>query len=127
MIETQLDRSNKITIFTVSGTATAREFASVIRSFYAGEVTPNALWDLRQGNIVLTDNEVWNLARSVRTLNLSDRTGGKTALVASEGEPFGLAKMYQMITDTMTLPFQIEVFTNIKEAHTWLGIGDDPA
>ena len=126
MIETQVDKIKKLTTFTVSGTITAREFAIAIRSFYAGEVTFYSLWDLRNGKIEATDNEVWNLARSAGTLNLTSRRGGKTALVAGEGRPFGLARMYQLITDTMTLPFEIKVFTSLEEAHNWLGIEDAP-
>ncbi len=126
MIETQLDNSKNLTIFTVSGTVTAREFGSAIRSFYAGDVTLYALWDLRQGNIESTEDEVWNLARSVRTYNLSIRTAGKTALVASEGALFGLARMYQLIADTLALPFEIRVFSNIEEAYHWLGSVDVP-
>ena len=126
MIETQLDKSKKLTIFTVSGTITALEFANAIRSFYAGDLTLYALWDLRNGKIESTDNDVWNLARSVSTLNLSSRRGGKTALVAGEGRPFGLARMYQLITDTMTLPFEIKVFTSIEEAHNWLETEEAP-
>jgi hypothetical protein len=127
MIETQVDRLRKLTIFTVSGTVTAREFAIAIRSFYAGEITLHALWDFRQGNVELSEEEIWNLARSVSTLNLSTRRGGKTAFVAEEGSPFGLAKMYQLITDTMSLPFEIKVFTSLEDANNWLGGGDGPA
>ena len=126
MLETQLDKSKKLTIFTVSGTITALEFANAVRSFYAGHVTLYALWDLRNGKIESTDNDVWNLARSVSSLNLSSRRGGKTALVAGEGRPFGLARMYQLITDTMTLPFEIKVFTSIEEAHNWLETEEAP-
>jgi hypothetical protein len=126
MIETQLDKSKKLTIFTVSGTLTASEFASAIRSFYAGEVTLYSLWDLRKGKIKATDDDVWNLARSASTLNLTSRRGGKTALVADKGRPFGLARMYQLITDTMTLPFEIKVFNSIEEAHNWLGTEETP-
>jgi hypothetical protein len=126
MIETQVDRSRKLTIFTVSGTVTASEFAIAIRSFYAGEATLHALWDFRQGNVELTEAEIWNLARSVSTLNLSTRIGGKTAFVAKKGTPFGLAKMYQLITDTMSLPFEIKVFTNLEDANHWLGGGEAP-
>ena len=126
MIETQIDKLKKLTTFTVSGTITAREFARAIRSFYAGEVTLYSLWDLRNGNIEATDSEVWDLARSTSTLNLSSRIGGKTALVAREGRPFGLARMYQLITDTMTLPFDIRVFSSIEEAHNWLETEDAP-
>lgn len=126
MIETQVDKSKKLTIFTVSGTITASEFASAIRSFYAGEATLYSLWDLRNGKIEATDNEVWNLARSASTLNLTSRIGGKTALVAGKGRPFGLARMYQLITDTMTLPFEIKVFTSMEEAHSWLETEDVP-
>ena len=126
MIETQLDKSKKLTIFTVSGTITALEFANAVRSFYAGDLTLYALWDLRNGKIESTDNDVWNLARSVSSLNLSSRRGGKTALVAGEGRPFGLARMYQLITDTMTLPFEIKVFTSIEEAHNWLETEEAP-
>ena len=124
MIETQVDRSRKLTIFTVSGEVTAREFAIAIRTFYAGEITLHALWDFRKGNVQLTDDEIWNLARSVSSLNLSTRRGGKTAFVAKKGTPFGLAKMYQLITDTMSLPFEIKVFTKLEEANHWLGSGD---
>ena len=126
MIETQVDKSKKLTIFTVSGTITASEFARAIRSFYAGEVTLYSVWDLRNGEIEATDSEVWNLARSVGTLNLTSRIGGKTALVAGEGRPFGLARMYQLITETMALPFEVKVFTSIEEAHNWLGTEDAP-
>jgi len=124
MIETQLDRSSKLTIFTVSGKVTAREFAIAIRSFYAGEITLHALWDFRKGNVELTGDEIWNLARSVSTLNLSTRRGGKTAFVTEEGTTFGLAEMYQLITKTMSLPFEIKVFTVMEEAKHWLGIVD---
>jgi len=124
MIETQLDRSRKLTTFTVSGKVTAREFAIAIRSFYAGEITLHALWDFRKGNVDLTDDEIWNLARSVSTLNLTARRGGKTAFVTEEGTPFGLAEMYQLITKTMSLPFEIKVFTVMEEAKNWLGIVD---
>ena len=127
MIETRVDRSRKLTIFTVTGTVTARDFATAIRSFYSGDITLHALWDFRQGNIKLTEEEIWNLARSVSTLNLSTRRGGRTAFVAEEGSPFGLAKMYQLITKTMSLPFEIKVFTNLEEANHWLGGGDEPA
>jgi len=127
MIETQFDRSRKLTIFTVSGTVTAREFAIAIRSYYEGEVTLHALWDFRQGNVKLTEDEIWNLARSVSTLNLSTRRGGKTAFVTEEGSAFGVAKMYQLITDTMSLPFEIKVFTSLEDANHWLGGGDGPA
>ena len=126
MIETQLDKSNNLTTFTVSGTVTVRDLASAIRSFYEGDATLYSLWDLRNGIIDSTDNEVWNLARTVRTLNLSIRTGGKTALVAGEGTSLGLARMYQLISGTMTLPFEIKVFTSIKEAQYWLGISGAP-
>jgi len=61
------------------------------------------------------------------SLNLSTRRGGKTAFVAKKGTPFGLAKMYQLITDTMSLPFEIKVFTNLEEANNWIGSGDGPA
>ena len=126
MIETEVDRFKKLTIFTVSGKVTAREFAIAIRNFYGGEITLHALWDLRKGNVQLADEEIWNLARSVSSLNLSTRRGGKTAFVAEEGTPFGLAKMYQLITNTMSLPFEIKVFTTLEEANNWLGIGDGP-
>jgi hypothetical protein len=126
MIETQVDKSKKLTIFTVSGTLTAGEFARAIRSFYAGEVTLHSLWDLSNGKIKATDNDVWNLARSASTLNLTSRIGGKTALVAGKGRSIGLARMYQLITDTMTLPFEIRVFSNMEEAHNWLGTEDAP-
>jgi hypothetical protein len=126
MIETQVDKSRKLTIFTVSGKVTAREFAIAIRNFYAGEITPHALWDFREGTVQLADHEIWNLARSVSSLNLSTRRGGKTAFVAQEGKPFGLAKMYQLITDTMSLPFEIKVFTTLEQANNWLGIGVGP-
>lgn len=127
MIESEVDRSRKLTIFTISGKVSARDFAIAIRSYYAGEVTLYALWDFRKGNVELTDDEIWNLARSVSTLNLSSRTGGKTAFVTKKGASFGLAKMYQLIADTMSLPFEINVFTDLKEAHQWLGTGDVPA
>jgi hypothetical protein len=46
--------------------------------------------------------------------------------VAGKGKSLGLAKMYQLITDTMTLPFEIKVFGSIEEAHNWLGAEDIP-
>jgi len=127
MIDTQVDISRKLTTFTVSGKVTAREIAIAIRSFYAGKITLHALWDFRQGNVELSEEEIWNLASSVSTLNLSTRRGGKTAFVVVEGSPFGLAKMYQLIAKTMSLPFEIKVFTDLEEANLWLGGGDEPA
>ena len=126
MIETQIDPSKKLTIFTVSGTVTAREFAGAIRSFYSGNATLYSLWDLRKGDVELTENELWNIARSVRTFNLSIRTAGKTAMVTEEGTPFGLARMYQLIADSMTLPFAVKAFTDMEEARHWLAGEEAP-
>jgi len=48
------------------------------------------------------------------------RQGGKTAVVAPKDLVYGLARMFQIMSDTDDFPFETRVFRSYEEAEQWL-------
>jgi len=51
--------------------------------------------------------------------------GARRALVVSSDVVFGMARMYQILTETS--PDEFEVFRDLDEALKWLGVADEKA
>jgi hypothetical protein len=77
------------------------------------------LWDLRDAEI---DSGPGDVQRLLQFIQLSRGEGGcdRTALVVARPADFGISRMYQSLAEA-TLPFSVQVFTQLDEAYAWLG------
>ncbi|UCB47064.1 MAG: hypothetical protein JSV25_06525 [Spirochaetota bacterium] len=91
-----------------------------ISSFYNGAPTQYALWDL--SNASLNDMPAEGIRKIFEFVKQtgSVRKGGKTAVVTPTDLGYGLARMFQIMSDTDGFPFVIEIFRHYDEARRWL-------
>jgi hypothetical protein len=120
MIETTVDINHNLTIQKCSGNLTTKEVIDVVNSFYDGSPTRHALWDF--SNASMNNIPAENIRRIftlIKDLGFA-RQGGKTAVVVPTDLGFGLARMFQIMSDTEDFPFKIKVFRYYGEARQWL-------
>jgi len=120
MIETIVDSKNDLTIHKCSGSLTEEGLINTIHSLYDGTPTLNIVWDFSDASVEgISSSFVRRLAKEVRELG-AIRPGGKSAVVAPKDLIFGLARMFQIMTDEKGFPFTIKVFRSFDEAMQWL-------
>lgn len=120
MIETIVDKKRNLTIQKCSGNLTTEEMMDVINTFYNSSPTEHTLWDFSNAstNKIPTDG-VRAIFELVKNKGLA-RQGGKTAIVAPEDLGYGMARMFQIMSDTDDFPFKINVFRYYGDASQWL-------
>jgi hypothetical protein len=119
-ISVQTDSAKDLTIFTATGDLTFDDQMKVLREFYAGKPTKNALWDFR---IITSDkislDELVQIRDFVR-IHQDKRPGGKSALVYDHTKNFGLSEVCDDLTETKGMQFKIKDFETIDDAMKWL-------
>ncbi len=120
MIETTIDTKRNLTIQKCSGNLTTKEMIDAINSFYDGSPTSYTLWDF--SNASMNDIPSENVREMVTLIKNRGfvRQGGKTAVVTPSDLAYGLARMFQIMSDTNDFPFELRVFRYFKEATKWL-------
>ena len=68
----------------------------------------------------ITSKSLKNVADGAR-VNTERFAGHRTAIVAATDVIFGMARMYEMLSDVAGSPVKIAAFRNIEDAKTWLG------
>ena len=110
-----------LTIFTGEGKISFSEASETIRSFSKSinpGPTKNVLWDLRKSSVAsLTASQVTYLA-DLSNIDSEERSGGKTAIVATQDQNFGIAKEFK--GQTMHIQREFVVFRHLDEAKKWL-------
>jgi hypothetical protein len=120
MFEIVVDKQNDLTIHKCSGSLAEQKIIDTIESFYDGNPTLNALWDFSHASMnSISSDAVRTMFALVQRLG-SRRQGGKTAVVVPEDLGFGMARMFQIMSDTDDFPFKINVFRTYDEAKQWL-------
>ena len=119
-IKSHLDETKKLTIFKATGVFQYDEIISAVKSFYEDEPTENVLWDLTDiTEVQLTSEQIETIANSSLRSD-GTRPKGKTALVAAEDEPFGISRMFGMLSEVKKVPIQVNIFRSMEEAYQWL-------
>jgi hypothetical protein len=77
------------------------------------------LWDLRDAEIDSGPGDVQRFVQFIQT-NRGEHGSDRTALVVGRPADFGISRMYQALAEN-TLPFPVQVFTQLDEAYAWLG------
>ena len=119
-IQKKIDKNADLVVYTVSGKVSAVDIKEIIELFYQGNVFKYVLWDITEGDLSsLTADDVQNLASTPRE-HSEKRIGGKTALVAAKDAAFGLARMFEILTEHKNFSFETHVFRSMDEATKWL-------
>jgi hypothetical protein len=120
MIETTKNNKHNMTIYKCSGVLTTQEMIDAINSLYNGQPTKYTLWDFSKASLKDIPAEgirkIFELIKKMGTV----RKGGKTAAVTPSDLGYGMARMFQIMSDTDDFPFKIEIFINYREASQWL-------
>ena len=120
MAETTVDTQYDLTIHKYSGNLTEQGLLNTIQSFYEDSPTLYTLCDYSDASIDrISIAFVRQLYSMVQKLGFA-RQGGKTAVVAPEDLGYGLARMFQIMSDTDDFPFETRVFRSYDEAKQWL-------
>jgi len=120
MAETTVDKQHDLTIHKYSGNLTEQGLLNTIQSFYEDSPTLYTLCDYSDASVDLISLAfVRQLYSMVQKLGFS-RQGGKTAVVAPKDLVYGLARMFQIMSDTDDFPFETRVFRSYEEAEQWL-------
>jgi len=119
-ISVTTDQSKDLTIFTATGDLTFDDQMRVLREFYSGKPTMNALWDFRVISVDRITNEELVQIRDYVKMHQDKRPGGKSALVYDHGQNFGLSEVCDDLMEVKGLQFKIHSFDSIEEALKWL-------
>jgi len=123
-ITSQVDKTKKLIIYTLTGELTLDEIQSTIKSFWeAHELTLNALWDARSAkltNLKSSDMESLTALIGQYRHRFKERKGGKSAVVASSDLQYGLSRIVGAFYTIENFPTQLQTFRQIDEAMEWL-------
>ena len=123
-IETLIDQSKDLTIATGTGELSFHDISHAIQSFYEGTPTSNVLWDLREAMVSdISTEHISQIANNLRSFREKGREG-KTAIVSSMDVTFGMARMFQLLTESLgESRIEMRVFRDLDEALQWLEQG----
>jgi hypothetical protein len=119
-VETTVDDSRQLTIFTICESLNFGDVEQSMKTFYAGVVTRNVLWDIQNADVTEFDSGQIQRLASLPLRFTEERKGGKTAIVASTDLAFGLSRMFQIFGETKDLPFLFRVFRTTEDALKWI-------
>ncbi len=120
MITDHVDIEMQLTTHTCSGNTTGEELFSKVKALYDSNPTQNHLWDMTEADLSqIEGKDLERIAEFVRRY-VPDRVGGRTAIVAPMGLPYGLGRMYEAFANIARQKVEIMVFGSLEEAQTWL-------
>jgi hypothetical protein len=120
MIETTIDNQRNLTVHKCLKEITGRDILETIQKFYKGSPTANILWDLSNASMKEVSKETVGVALNIIRSNKLNRQPGKTAIVTPLDFKYGMARMFQIMSNTDDLPFNVGVFKNYNKASQWL-------
>jgi hypothetical protein len=128
-VESYVKPDHNLAVFVHTGRVPDDEFLAFYKSFFEGDAFKppmNLLVDLRETNSSSrTPGALLNFAQFAEA-KLTDIEGSmKVAVVAPKDLSFGLARMYEILSDSVHWNFV--VFRAMDAALAWLGLPEDLA
>jgi hypothetical protein len=120
MIETVVSRRHNLTIYKCSGDLSEAEISNAIQFLYNDQPTLHLLWDLSNASMDgISSTFVRKISTSVRERGIAvqDR---KIAVIAPKDLEYGIARMFQILSNESRFPFKIKVFKYVGEACQWI-------
>jgi hypothetical protein len=119
-IDVHRDDVRKRFIATAAGTLNLPDLLSFMSSHRVGSYQEyTLLFDTRAASFDLSAAQVRSMADNVGSLLRREGTRGRTALVATNDELYGLARMFQIVSDDAGVS-TIAVFRELSAAERWL-------
>ncbi len=126
-IESHVRPEHNMTIFVHTGRVPDDEFLAFYKSFFESDTFKppmNLLVDLRETNSSSRSQEALLRFAELAEAKLADITAStKVAVVAPKDLSFGLARMYEVLSDSVHWNFV--VFRAMDAALAWLGLPED--
>ncbi len=123
-IESSLDSTRDLTMYTVNGEFTAEQVSETIREYYAGNPTHRVIWDFTAASFekiaATVPQQMADVARQHSEVRVE---GAKTALVFGSDAGFGLGRMFETFQELQNAPVAYRSFRSRDEALDWLGPG----
>jgi hypothetical protein len=119
-VKKKIIKNKNLTIFKVTGKFTSDEIIRTFDEFYNSKYTLNILWDLSESDF--SELDINHLRRIISAAKeyAHLRVGGRTALYTTLPLGFGLARMYESLSEANQVPILNRVFRDIHEAMAWL-------
>ncbi len=110
-----------LTIFTVEGEITFDEAWEQTRIFYLNEKPSKlALWNFMLGTLApISSQEMEVLVKRTETI-ATRKEGEKVAFVAPKDIDYGMARVFQALSEPKSSPLEIEIFRDMDTAQKWL-------
>jgi hypothetical protein len=120
-IESSIDTRRGLSIHTCAGTVGADDILRAMNALYNSSGyshSYHSLWDFRNCTANLSSDEMRKIIDYERK-NADGPDAGKVALVVNKALNFGLARMYNMLSE-YTLDRPLQVFKNYDDALKWI-------
>ena len=119
-IHTEIDPARQLTIRKIKGPVTFDEVMVFIRKEYSGDITRNIIVDCSEGTLnSLSSDEMGKIAAFISKESLKRETG-KTAGIMPKDVDFGLANMFQALTQIMGYKRDVKIFRHREDAMAWV-------
>jgi len=120
MIETIVSHQHNLTLYKCYGDLKEAEINDIIQPYYTERTTLNLLWDFSEASMSdISSMFVRQITNKMREL-VPAREKGKIAVIAPKDLEYGIARMFQILSDERRFPFKVKVFKYVGEACQWL-------
>lgn len=116
-----IDPDSNLITYTVTGDMTLAEVQSAVEQAVERpdfRLGMNSLWNLKEARIAISMPELPSMISHLAGIDERRGTGFKVAILVRRNEDFGLSSLFEM--NAYSLPFDVQVFRNSKEALDWV-------
>ena len=126
-IETHFDPQAKLIHYKATGEINVVEMIAAFQGIFSHpdfEPGMNALCDAKYATFEeMALHDVQDLAAEIGSRSKERGKGYRIAILVRGNTEFGLSALFEM--QTVSLPFDVQVFRNTNEAKTWLGLKEE--
>lgn len=123
MIRSRVYPSINLVIHTPEGELVLDEIIETAGAMYQLDAPPLfSMWDMLNASMSELTLTRLRSFQSAAVPMVRERTGGKTAMVATSENVFATLRQYSALVESFNLPFEHRVFKDFEVAWEWLGI-----
>ena len=123
-ITAHYSKAEELTLFLVSGVATAESLIAAIETHYGANPTSVAIWDLTRSDLsTLTPQDLVRVSDAASRYSQKRRNPRSLIVIRLEQE-FYLIKLYTEISAVRGSPVSYELHYTLGKAYSALGIAD---
>ena len=123
-VETHIDPQTRLIHYKATGEINVVDMIAAFHGVFGHpdfEPGMNALCDAKYATFKeMSLHDVQDLTAVIASMGKRRGQGYRVALLVRGNTEFGISSLFEMTT--VSLPFEVQVFRNTKEAKTWLGL-----